>query len=92
MATYATPRKLKVSFTLSPEVVAFVKKTRVERGAGSDSEALDLLLKETAQQEKLRQLDAAVKEYYDNATDEELAFETQWAEANSSNMWIGIPE
>jgi hypothetical protein len=92
MATYTTPRKLKASFTLTPESLEFVRQMRVDRNAGSDSEALDMLLRELAQQEQLRQLDAAVKEYYDNATDEELAEQDSWARGAGPNMFAGVPE
>ena len=46
MTIQATSRKVKRSFTLTPEVVAFVGEMRQKRGAGPDSEALDLLLRE----------------------------------------------
>ncbi len=92
MATYATPRKLKVSFTLPPEMVEFVKKTRIDRNAGSDSEALNMLLQDAAQQEQLRQLEAATKDYYDNATDEELSEQDAWARGAGPNLFVGVPE
>ena len=47
MAIQATVRKIKRSFTLAPEVAAFVTETRARRRAGSDSEALNLLLRES---------------------------------------------
>jgi hypothetical protein len=80
MTTQATGRKIKKSFTLAPEAVAFLTETREKRKAGSDSEALDLLLRELMLEAKRQAIDAAYKEYYDTASDKELAEEEQWAE------------
>jgi hypothetical protein len=88
----ATVRKMKRSFTLTPEVVAFVGEMRQKRGAGSDSEALDLLLREAMLEAKRQQIDAACKEYYDNASEQVLAEQLEWAELTGPNMFRGIPE
>ena len=79
MTMQATTRKLKRSFTLAPDVVAFVGETRRKRGAGSDSEALDLLLREVMLEAKRREIDAAYQDYYDTASDEDLAEQREWA-------------
>jgi hypothetical protein len=92
MTTQATARKMKRSFTLTPEVVAFVGETRQKRGAGSDSEALDLLLRESMLEAKRQQIDAACKEYYDTASEQDLAEQREWAEMTGPNMWRGVPE
>jgi len=48
---------------------------------------------QTAEQEaRLREIDAATKEYYDHASDEELEEQREWAEMTSRNMFTGIPE
>jgi alpha-mannosidase len=86
----ATARKLKRSFTLTPESVAFVSETRQQRRAGSDSEALDLLLRESMLEAKSRQLDLATKAYYDTASDEELAEQREWAERSGPNMVLDM--
>jgi hypothetical protein len=88
----ATSRKMKRSFTLTPEVVAFVGETRQKRGAGSDSEALDLLLREAMLEAKRQEIDAACKEYYDSASDEELAEQREWAEMVGPNIFLGVPD
>jgi hypothetical protein len=90
MTTQATARKLKRSFTLTPESVAFVSETRHKRRAGSDSEALDLLLRESMLEAKRRQLEAATKAYYDTASDEELAEQREWAEMTGPNMVLDM--
>ncbi|MGO9638153.1 MAG: hypothetical protein ACLPXT_04420 [Terracidiphilus sp.] len=90
MTMQATARKLKRSFTLSPESVSFVTEIRKKRRAGSDSEALDLLLRESMLEAKRRQLDAATKAYYDTASDEELAEQSEWAEMAGPNIFVDI--
>jgi hypothetical protein len=92
MTMQATVRKMKRSFTLSPEVMAFVGEARQKRGAGSDSEALDLLLREAMLEAKRREIDAAYKNYYDTASDEDLAEQREWAEMTGPNMFRGVPE
>jgi hypothetical protein len=92
MTMQATSRKMKRSFTLTPEVVAFVGETRQKRGAGSDSEALDLLLREAMLEAKRQEIDAACKEYYDSASDEELAEQREWAEMVGPNIFLGVPD
>jgi hypothetical protein len=92
MTMQATNRKIKRSFTLMPESVAFVGETREKRGAGSDSEALDLLLRELMLEAKRREIDAACQEYYDGASDKDLTEQRQWAEMAGPNIWNGIPE
>jgi hypothetical protein len=90
MTVQATSRKMKRSFTLTPEAVAFVGETRQKRGAGSDSEALDLLLREAMLGAKRQEIDAAYKAYYDTASDEELAEQREWAELAGPDMFADI--
>jgi hypothetical protein len=79
MTTQATIRKLKRSFTLAPESVAFVREVRRKRKARSDSEALDLLLREAILAQQCEAIGAAYTEYYDHATEEELTEDSNWA-------------
>jgi metal-responsive CopG/Arc/MetJ family transcriptional regulator len=92
MAMRAATRKLKRSLTLSVEVVSFVDEMRKKHGAGSESEAVDQLLRELMVETKRQELELACKEYYDTATDEELTEQREWAERVGPNMWIGVPE
>jgi len=92
MATQPTTRRVKRSFTLTPEAVDFLTETRQARQAGSDSEALDLLLRELMLEAKRQELEAATKAYYDNASGTELAEQRDWAGQTSGNMWTGAPE
>jgi len=86
----ATHRKMKRSFTLTPESVAFVSEARKKRRANSDSEALDLLLRELMFEAKRRQLDAATKAYYDTASGEELVEQREWAEMTGPNLFVDM--
>jgi hypothetical protein len=90
MTLQATSRKMKRSFTLTPEAVAFVGETRQKRNARSDSEALDLLLRELMLETKRQAIDAAYKEYYDTASEEDLAEQREWAENTGPNMFADI--
>jgi len=92
MTMQATSRKMKRSFTLSPEAVAYVVETRQKRRASSDSEALDLLLREAMLETKRQEIEAACKEYYDTASDAELAEQREWAQMTGPSMFIGIPD
>ena len=90
MTMQATNRKIRRSFTLAPESVAFVSETRRRRKAGSDSEALDLLLREAMLEAERREIDAATKEYYDTASDEELAEQAEWGRMAGPNMVLDV--
>ncbi|MGD0630667.1 MAG: hypothetical protein ABR987_15145 [Terracidiphilus sp.] len=92
MTVQAATRKVRRSFTLTPEAVSFIGETRKRRGARSDSEALDLLLHEAMLEAKRQEIDAAYKEYYDTASEEVLAEQREWAELTGPNMFIGVPE
>jgi len=90
MTMQATTRKIKKSFTLMPESLAFLSETRMRRNAGSDSEALDLLLGELTVEAKRQRIDAAYKEYYDTASDEELAEQQEWAEMAGPGILVDL--
>ena len=90
MATHPPLNKIKRSFTITPESAAFLREARKEVNAGSDSEALDLLLKELIEKRKLAEIDAAFKEYYDTASDQQLAEEQEWAAMVGPNILAGM--
>lgn len=92
MATQETVRKMRRSFTLTVDAVAFVAETRRKRNAGSDSEALDMLLRELMLEAKRQALDASITAYYDSISDEEREEQKSWAEMTAPNMWIEVPE
>ena len=92
MTTQAASRKVKRSFTLAPESVAFVHETRQRRRASSDSEALDLLLKDLMLEAERQKIDAAFRAYYDSVGGDDLREQSEWAQGTTRNMWAGIAE
>ena len=92
MATRAKTRKVRRRYTLSRESVEFICEERKRLRKRFDSEALDQLLQESREAQKLAEIDAAYKAYYDNASDEELQEEREWAEMAGPSMFADIPE
>jgi hypothetical protein len=92
MKPQTTEQKIRRTFTLTAESFAFVKESHQRLGAASNSEALESLLREAMRQGKLREIDAAYKEYYDAASDQDLAEQLEWAENTGPNMMNLAPE
>ena len=90
MSTQATANKIKRSFTITPESAAFLREARAERNAASDSETLDLLLKELMVNRQLAAIDAAYKDYYDSISDGQIEEESEWAKMVGRNVFAGI--
>jgi len=76
----AATTRVKKSYSISREAEQFIRRVRETRKIGSDSEALDQILRESLQAQSRAGIDAAYKAYYDAASDEELAEEAAWAE------------
>jgi hypothetical protein len=79
MTLQATRRKIKRSFTLTSDSLAFVSETRRRRKAASDSEALDLLLRDAMLARKREEIDLAFSEYYDSLPEKAVVEEREWA-------------
>ena len=92
MAIRAKTRKVRRRYTLSRESVGFICEQRKRLRKHSDSEALDQLLLESRETQKLAEIDAACKAYYDNARDEELQEQREWAEMAGPGMFADVPE
>ena len=86
MTTVTATRRIKKSYSISVEAESFVRKVRKTRKIASDSEALDLLLREAIEVHRKSAVDAAYKAYYDSASDQELEEEKSWAEFGSAQM------
>lgn len=71
-------RKIKKSFSISSESEAFLKRIRRERKAPSESEALDVLLREVMAAHKQRAIESAYKDYYDSLSDEDVTEQRAW--------------
>jgi len=89
MATHAIPNKIKRSFTITPDSAEFLRLAREEIRAGSDSEALDMLLRELMLARKTKALEAAYASYYDSLPEESLAEEESWASMAGPDMITG---
>lgn len=77
-------RKLKKTFSLSPESVDFLK--RLAKAYHSDSEALDALIREKESQAKKERIDAAIMHYYDSMSEEEREENRAWGEFAESQF------
>jgi hypothetical protein len=86
MTNVSTKRRVKKSYSISVEAESFVRKVRRVRKIASDSEALDLLLREAIEVHRKSAVDAAYKAYYDSASDQELEEEKSWAEFGTAQM------
>jgi hypothetical protein len=74
----AHARKVKKSFSISPESEAFLRRMRRERRAASESETLDTLLREMMTAQKQRAIDSAYQVYYDSISDQDAAEQHAW--------------
>jgi len=73
-------RKVRRTFTLSPENLAYIEEQTRQRKLSSHSAFLDELLLEKTREQKLATLDANVRSYYDKLTDEETNEQRLWGE------------
>jgi len=73
-------RKLRRTFTLSPQNVAYIEKQARERNMPSLSAFLDELLQEKTREQKLAEIEASTIAYYDSLTDEEIKEQRAWGE------------
>ena len=85
----STPNRLRRSFTLSPESVAYLEAQKRERQADSISAVLDDILQERQKDGERQQLRTAISAYYDGMTGEETAENQRWARISESQ---GPPE
>ncbi len=83
--------KIKKSYSISPESERYIRKVRKARKIGSDSGALDQILRDAQEAQRLAEISAAYTAYYDSATDEELGAETGWAELGEGAL-AGVPQ
>lgn len=86
MANVAAKRRVKKSYSISVEAESFVRKVRKARQIASDSEALDILLREVIEVHRKSAVDAAYKAYYDSASDAELQEEQTWGEFGTAQL------
>ena len=73
-----TNLKQRKTFSLSQESVDYLEKVRRQKKAPSTSSVLDELIRQQKLQAKMAENSAAVREYYDSLTDEEVADDIAW--------------
>jgi uncharacterized protein YbcV (DUF1398 family) len=78
MPDHRPARKLRRTFTLTPENLAFIEQQTRRRKLPSQSAFLDQLLSEKTREQRLAELEANVTAYYDSLTDEEVAEQRAW--------------
>jgi hypothetical protein len=83
-------RKIKRSFSISPESDRFIRKMRKERKAKSESETLDALLSELMAIQQQRAIEVAYSNYYDSLTDEEVAEDSAWGTFAETEFINGV--
>ena len=73
-------RKAKKSYTLSPEVDAFLETLRRKRQAESVSAVLEEILQNVRREQERESINRAVTDYYSSLSDDELEEHSQWGE------------
>ncbi len=72
-------RKIKKSFSISPESESFIRRTCKEHKSASESETLDMLLRELIAMHRQRAIEAAYTAYYDCLSEAEQTEQSAWA-------------
>jgi hypothetical protein len=73
-------RKVRRTFTLSPESLAYLEQEAHRRRIESQSSVLDELLQKKAKEREMAALEANVSAYYDGLTDEGIEEDKIWGE------------
>jgi DNA-binding PadR family transcriptional regulator len=73
-------RKIKKSYTLSPETVAFLEKMRKKFQAESVSAVLEQILEGVRREQERQSVERAITDYYSSLSDSELEENAQWGE------------
>lgn len=84
--TMSNTRKVRKTYTISPQSAAFLETLRRQRRAASTSSVIEEILQALRSKQKRRALDAAVKEYYDSLTAEEELELQEWGEFASAQL------
>jgi hypothetical protein len=79
-------RKIKKSFSISAESDSFIRRTCKERKSTSESETLDVLLKELITIRQQKAIEAAYSDYYDSLTEDEVAEQSAWGAFAESQL------
>jgi hypothetical protein len=71
-------RKVKKSFSISPESDSFIRRACKERKSTSESETLDVLLRELMTIRQQKAIEVAYVNYYDSLSEDEVAEHSAW--------------
>ncbi len=85
MGVWAQPmsgrkRKIHRTFSLSPEVIAYLKSFKATIKAGSMTAALEAIIREQKRLREEVELSASVSAFYDSLLPQERREESSWAE------------
>lgn len=83
-------RKIKKSFSISPESDFFIRRMSKERRTKSESETLDVLLRELMAIRQQHAIEAAYSDYYDSLTEEGVAEERSWGAFSETQLVNGV--
>jgi len=83
-------RKIKRSFSISPESDTFIRKTQKERKSRSESETLDELLRELMALRQQHLIEDAYTNYYDMLTEEEAGEQHAWGAFAETQLSEGV--
>ncbi|MHB1938787.1 MAG: hypothetical protein ACYCOR_19720 [Acidobacteriaceae bacterium] len=83
-------RKIKRSFSISPESNSFIRKAQKERKSRSESETLDALLRELMTIRQQRVIENAYSDYYDSLTEKEVNEERAWGAFAETQLIDGV--
>ena len=75
-----THRKLKRTFSLSPESLACLERIQKDQRLPSVSAALDHVIREKKLQAENQRISASVTKYYDSMGEEEMAEDRAWGQ------------
>ncbi len=89
-ATRKPARKIKRSFSISPESHAFIRRSQKERRTRSESETLDALLSELMTIRRQHLLDSAWTDYYDSLSSDETDEQRAWGAFAESQSVEGV--
>jgi hypothetical protein len=85
-AHQANARKIKKSYTLSPESVAFLETLRKRRRAPSISSVLEGVLKAVRRQQVRAEIETSIESYYSTLSDQEAAEQADWGDFATSEF------
>jgi hypothetical protein len=85
-------RKVRRTFTLSPESLGYLEQEARRLQIESQSSVLDELLRERKREQQLSALEANVTSYYDSLSDEEVEENRAWGEFAGSHLVLNEEE